>query len=115
MNVNATVHIYNARDVTTTITVWGQSNLSYYLEPFRNMENIRFKSLTFIYERNALRSTKPKIYAQNAIGNRQKGDKLLYFESRNVTNISRFPSRGFEYVGNEYITFVSFSFNVSQS
>jgi len=36
---------------------------------------------------------------------------LIYFESRNVTNASRFPSRAFEYSGNEYITYVGFSFN----
>lgn len=70
------------------------------------------KSLTFVYKKNSNKSLKTKPFAQNAIGRRRNGDKLVYFESRNVTNASRFPSRAFEYSGNAYITYVGFSFNV---
>lgn len=71
------------------------------------------KSITFIYKKNAdLLQVKP--FAQNAIGRRRENDELVHFESRNVTNISRFPSRVFEYSGSEYITYVGFSFNVTE-
>ncbi len=70
------------------------------------------KSVTFIYKRNAIQSTAKPFASQNAIGHRRKNDSLIHFESRNVTNVSRFPSRAFEYSGDEYITYVGFSFNV---
>lgn len=73
------------------------------------------RSLAFVYKKNATNPIGIKSFAQNAIGRRRKGDELIYFQSRNVTNASRFPSRAFEYSGsNEYITYVGFSFNVSK-
>lgn len=71
------------------------------------------KSITFVYKKRA-DSLQAKPFAQNAIGRRRKNDELVHFESRNVTNISRFPSRAFEYSGSEYITYVGFSFNVTE-
>lgn len=78
-------------------------------------KNAPSKSITMIYVKNATSSATIKPYSQNAIGSRQKGDELLHFESRNVTNVSRFPSKSFEYSGNDQtrITYVGFSFNVS--
>lgn len=73
------------------------------------------KSIAFVFKRNSTK-TEEKPFAQNAIGRRQEGDELMHFESHNVTNYSRFPSRVFEYSGlykGEYITYVGFSFNVS--
>lgn len=70
------------------------------------------KSITFIHKKSA-HPLQVKRFAQNAIGRRRKNDELVYFESRNVTNGSRFPSRAFEYFGFGYITYVGFSFNVS--
>ncbi|XP_037035160.1 uncharacterized protein LOC119073661 [Bradysia coprophila] len=66
-------------------------------------------SYTVVYVKNARPPKKPS--ASNSIGARQKGDRLIHFESRNVTNISRFPSRAFEYSGDESITYVRFAFN----
>ncbi|KAG4066715.1 hypothetical protein HA402_007351 [Bradysia odoriphaga] len=68
------------------------------------------KSMTFIYKKNA-DSSRKKPFAQNAVGRRREGDSLLHFESRNITNSSRFPSRAFEYSGSDFITYVGFSFN----
>lgn len=71
------------------------------------------RSITFIYKKKA-DSLQVKAFARNAIGRRRKNDELVHFESRNVTNISRFPSRVFEYSGSVYITYVGFSFNVTE-
>lgn len=109
--VNAKVNIYNSQNVRVTISVYGESNLPFgYMPVFRQMEELNLKSLTFVYVKDALPSDARK--SQNSIGNRQKGDQLIHFESRNVTNSNRFPSRGFHYSGHEYITYVGFSFNV---
>lgn len=53
-------------------------------------------------------------FKHNAVGERQANDHVLYFNSRNVTNLSNFASSYFEYVGKhgEAITFVQFSFSV---
>jgi len=112
LNINAKVTIPNTKHGSATISVFGESNLPFgYMEAFRRMEILHFQSLTYIYVKKTLPPPIPKLYAQNAIGNRQPGDQLIYFESRNVTNSSRFPSRGFQYSGDEYITYVGFSFN----
>lgn len=115
-NVNAKVNIYSGVNVRVTIWVHGESKLPFgYFKAFRDIENVELKSLTFIYVKNALPPISSKEYAQNAIGNRRNGDQLIYFETRNVTNFNRFPSRAMQYSGkgNEYITYVGFSFNVS--
>lgn len=70
------------------------------------------KSVTIIYSKDESSYKEPK-FARNSIGKRQAGDELLYFQTRNVTNVSRFPSKSFEYTGNHYITYVGFSFSVS--
>lgn len=77
-------------------------------------KNAPSRSLAMVFVKNATRSAEAKNSSKNAIGVRRLGDELLYFESRNVTNASRFPSRSFEYVGDDRtsITYVGFSFNV---
>lgn len=112
--VNANININGVRNFSATISVRGESSLPYgYLDAFRQLEEVDLKSLTFVYVRRA--STSSKANAQNSIGNRRPGDRLLHFESRNVTNFNRFPSRVFSYSGKEYITYVGFSFNVSRN
>lgn len=59
-----------------------------------------------------------KSNVQTSIGKRQTGDRLLHFESKDVRNYSRFPSRAFSYNGSdrdEYLTYAKFSFSVSNS
>lgn len=110
--VTAKIHINNVHGFTATISVRGESHMPFsYLEAFQRIEDLNFKSLTLVFVRKARPSVKAN--AQNSIGNRRHGDKLLHFESRNVTNFSRFPSRVFQYSGKDYITYVGFSFNVS--
>lgn len=117
-NIDATISIPNARNVTATITLSGFGmNLVPVLSgwPF-NKEDKSPKSYTVVYVKNATSASarSEKTFASNAIGSRQPGDGLIYFESRNVTNVSRFPSRAFEYSGVDSITYVGFSFNVSR-
>lgn len=99
---DATIHIKNATHVTANLTI-------YTLDLPQYRRGLSRYSITYIYVKNATSTVKP--YAQNSIGKRRKGDELIYFESRNVTNTNRFPSRVFEYSGSEYLTYVSFSFN----
>lgn len=103
-NYDATITITNATHVTATLTIY-TFNLPQYLG------HLSRHSITYIYVKNTSRSME-KLYVQNSIGKRRKGDRLVYFESRNVTNINRFPSKVFEYTGSEYLTYVAFSFNV---
>lgn len=110
-NIDAKIHINDTLNVKATLTIYmlGKNEssgilFSEYLEVSR--------SLIFIYMKNA--SHTPKPFAQNSIGKRQMGDKLIHFQSRNVTNASRFPSTSFEYTGDVFITYVGFSFNVSR-
>lgn len=103
-NYDATIHINNATNVTATLTIY-TFNLPSYLR------GLARHSITYVYVRNTTSVSHP--YAQTAIGKRRTGDKLIYFESRNVTNMNRFPSRVFEYSGSDdYLTHVRFSFNV---
>lgn len=112
---DATIHINNVKNVKATLSIYGQGITSISMGGWFKKQQAT-KSLTFIYVKNALLPLSIKQFAQNSIGNRRQNDKLIYFESRNVTNAHRFPSKSFEYSGsesNEYITYVGFSFNVS--
>lgn len=114
-NVDATVSIYNALNVTATISMYGYgSSLMPTLRrwPFTD-KDYSVKSYTIVYIKSASEADPNKKFSRNSIGARQLGDQLIYFESRNVTNISRFPSRAFEYSGDDSITYVGFSFNVN--
>ncbi|XP_037047722.1 uncharacterized protein LOC119082326 [Bradysia coprophila] len=107
--IEAKIHINNALNVTANIYIY---TMGLSVMPQFNFyrEHYDTKSITFVHKKNA-DSSKKQLFAQNAIGRRRKGDSLLHFESRNITNSSRFPSRAFEYTGSDFITYVGFSFN----
>lgn len=110
-HVAATISIPNGRNVVATIKLEG------YGADFRigwpsSKKEVAPRSCAFVYVKNAVQSAE-RVFSSNAIGTRQPGDSLVHFESRNVTNFSRFPSRSFEYSGDVAITYVGFSFNVS--
>ncbi|KAJ6643356.1 hypothetical protein Bhyg_08316, partial [Pseudolycoriella hygida] len=111
-NIDAIISIPNARYVTATITMKGFGmNLMPILKGWQlTSDATSTQSYTMIYVKNAERHS-PKTYSTNSIGTRQPGDQLIYFESKNITNVSRFPSRAFEYSGDDAITYVGFSFN----
>jgi len=100
------ISIKNALNVTAVLNIYG---VGYPISVVMRDQGAR--SCTVIYAKKARPSENSKQFAQNSIGKRREGDTLIYFQSRNVTNVSRFPSRSFEYSGNKYITYVGFSFN----
>lgn len=107
----ATISIPYASNVTATLSIHG-FNMNSMLEAYSfDKEVTSSKSYTVVYVKNATKSE--RTFATNSIGIRQPGDQLIYFESRNITNYSRFPSRAFEYAGEDSITYVGFAFNVS--
>lgn len=107
------VSIKNALNVKATLKIRGMGMIPLPTMGLRKLHQT--KSLTYVHVRNSSESRSQKESAQNSIGTRRSGDQLLHFESRNVTNKSRFPSRAFEYASGEYITYVGFSFNVSKN
>lgn len=68
------------------------------------------KSFTMIQIQNATQTK----FKRNAIGRRQPNDQLIYFKSQNVTKLSRFADKEFEFYGNgkHKLTCVGFSFSV---
>lgn len=108
-NFYAKIHINDTLNVKATLKVYKGGTYTF-VPSFGNLEAT--KSVVIIYAKNASPTHKP--FAQNSIGKRQRGDNLIHFQSRKVTNASRFPSRSFEYVSEDYITYVGFSFNVSR-
>ncbi len=119
--VKATIHIPNATDVIATVEISGDAAKFKHSLDFVGFyhdhasKNAPSRSLAMVFVRNASSPEEPKRHFQNALGIRQHGDELLHFESRTVTNNSRFPSRSFEYFGDDKsrITHVGFSFDVS--
>lgn len=117
-NVDATIHINSAYNVTAIISIYG--SLAAYIPKYVGFSRSVYiqKSLTYIHVRNATRTNRGskivnKNY-ENTIGMRRRHDRLLFFESKNVRNNSRFPSRSFSHsADDEYISYVGFSFDVS--
>jgi len=107
--VDATIHIDSAYNVTVVISIYG--SLSRFIPRYVGFpkSHYREQSLTFVDVRNATK-TSTKTY-RNSIGMRRKNDQLLFFESKNVTNHHRFPSRSFSYSADTYINYVGFSFD----
>lgn len=110
--IDAKIHINDAVNVTAIIRIYRTTLIL--MPNFNNWlsEDYDTKSITIVHKKNA-DSSRKRPFAQNAIGRRRQGDSLLHFESRNITNVSQFPSRAFEYSGSDYITYAAFSFNVN--
>lgn len=101
-NFYAKIHINATLSCKATLKIYKEKDYRSYLGDKQSM--------IIIYVKNKSPIQKP--FAKNSIGKRLSGDRLIHFESRNVTNNSRFPSRSFDYNGKDYITYVGFSFNV---
>lgn len=68
------------------------------------------KTMTVVYGHNSTRTRNRKII----LGHRQNGDRLLGFESKNVTFTYQFAESEFKYFNDKQsITAVAFSFDVS--
>ncbi len=115
-----TTNFYAKIDVNDTLNVKAslrihKRGIKSNIAPYFNMEDLQ--SITIVYAKNAKNTTlnRDSIPAQNSIGRRQTGDELIHFQSRNITNMNRFPSKAFEYAGPDYITYVAFRFNVNRN
>ncbi len=113
-HIAATISIPNASKVKATVSLFavGKDFLPILATSFLQFDT-SLKSYMVVYEKNAVATPSAKSYT-SSIGRRRQADRLIHFESRNVTNNSRFPSRAFEYTGDGFITCVKFTFNVSR-
>lgn len=84
--VKITIHIPNATNVTGSIYLSGDAAKFQHSLDFVDFyhqhasKNAPSKSLAMIFVKNATSPMTKKAYSQNAIGTRQRGDELLYFE-----------------------------------
>lgn len=68
------------------------------------------KTVTVVYGHNTTQTRNRKVF----LGHRQDGDKLIDFQTNNVTFSYRFPEAELQFHDkNKYITSVGFSFDVS--
>lgn len=75
----------------------------------RNMQRPNPKTMTVVYGHNSTQTRNRKLI----LGHRQKGDKLIQFETKNVTFTYRFAESEFNYRNEKQsITAVAFSFDV---
>lgn len=111
--VKSTINVINGTNVSVTATINGFDSTissSTLMQIFDQKTYFQPKSFTLIYIHNATQSKYRKI----SIGQRQTGDKLLTFESKNVTISNRFAETEFEFENEStYLTYVGFSFSVS--
>lgn len=69
------------------------------------------KTVTVVYAHNTTQTRNRKV----VLGNRQVGDKLIDFQTHNVTFSYRFPEAELQFHDkNKHITSVGFSFDVSE-
>ncbi|XP_037036840.1 uncharacterized protein LOC119074664 [Bradysia coprophila] len=106
---DAQVSIKNATNVTATLRIHGMGMMTLPSMGLRKLTSTR--SVAYVHAKSSIPSIKQNGFVQSLIGKRRNGDELIHFESRNVRNQNRFPSRAFEYSGSEYITCVGFSFD----
>lgn len=108
------LNIVNARNVTVTCKIFGPNvnvmtggDLNLYA---KSSQQTKPKTMTIIYGHNSTQTRNRKVI----LGHRQKGDKLIQFESKNVTFMYRFAETEFNYHNDkQFITAVGFSFDVS--
>lgn len=123
--VDATISIPNGVNVTVAITMTGfGSEMLKVLQTSDFLREILYEgqsafpqSFTVVHVQNAYANITKSPVRHSSVGKRQAGDLLIYFCSKNVTNLSHFASKLFEFVGTEgdAITYVGFTFNVSEA
>lgn len=111
--LQAMFNIVNGTNVTVTAKIFGPS-VSFltggHLLMYANRSRTNPKTMTVIYAHNSTQTRNRKII----LGHRQPGDRLIQFETKNVTFMYRFAESEFKYQNEkQYITAVGFSFDVS--
>lgn len=116
--VQTSISIINGTDVKVAAHVFGNTNallddkmdVSKKMRMYFNKDLKDAKTFTVIYKHNATQTR----YRKFNLGQRQPGDKQIYFESQNVTVGFRFAEKEFKYSDpNKFITSIGFSFEVS--
>lgn len=110
------VHVVNGTKVKASVTIFSEPDLFRYMDmSFLNDNSVKPKPSSFaiVHVRRANATRQELKTSQSSVGTRQLGDKLIFFDSKHVTNTSRFPEDAFEFNGGQSITSVQFSFNVS--
>lgn len=108
------LNIVNAENITVTCKIYGPNvnimtggDLNLYA---KSSQRSNPKTMTVIYGHNSTQTRNRHVI----MGRRQKGDKLIQFESKNVTFMYRFAEAEFNYHNEKQsITAVAFSFDVS--
>lgn len=107
------LNIVNGSNVTVSGWIFGPSvniltdrTLQQYA---KNGQRAGPKTMTVVYAHNSTQTRNRKII----LGHRQPGDRLIQFESKNVTFMYRFAESEFKYHNEkQFITAVGFSFDV---
>lgn len=111
--LQATINIVNGTRIHVTAAVHGPSVSvldAGSVQRFALLRNQAVpKTMTIVYGHNATKTRNRKVI----LGQRQPGDKLIDFQTKNVTLSFRFAETEFEYHDKQkHITSVGFSFNV---
>lgn len=111
--LQAMINIVNGTNVRVTVKIFGPSvsvltGGDLHLFAKHGQQTIP-KTMTVIYAHNTTKTRNRKII----LGKRQSGDRLIQFESKNVTFKHRFAETEFKYQNDkQFITAVGFSFDV---
>lgn len=111
--VQATLNIVNGKNIHVIGTIYGNSvnlfDTATLQKAVLGDQNVP-KTVTVVYAHNTTQTRNRKI----VLGNRQAGDKLIDFQTHNVTFSYRFPEVELQFHDkNKHITSVGFSFDVS--
>lgn len=112
--LQAMLNIVNGTNVVVTGKISGPSvnvfSGGMLQQMAKNSQRTIPKTMTVVYGHNSTKTRNRKII----LGHRQNADKLLQFESKNVTFMYRFAETEFKYHNDKQsITAVAFSFDVS--
>lgn len=111
-NVQAILSIVNGTNFKVTATLHGSGvnliDVGMLMKAIGDKDATP-KTFTVVYAHNQTKSLNRKV----VLGKRQHGDKMIAFQTKNVTLSSRFAESEFEYADkHKYITSIGFSFDV---
>lgn len=112
--LQATLNIVNGTNVHVTGEIYGPAvsvidDLSRFTQ---HSNHVKPKTMTVVYGHNSTKTRNRKIN----LGSRQPGDKLIEYQTKNVTLSYRFAETEFVYHDeHKHITSVGFSFDVSHN
>lgn len=113
-NVQVMLNVVNGTNVKITGKIYGPSvnvfNSDMLKQIAQSNQRTIPKTMTVIYGHNSTKTRNRKVI----LGHRQQGDRMIQFESKNVTYTYRFAETEFKYHNDkQYVTAIAFSFDVS--